>query len=131
MRAAWAALAALHLLPGVAALVAPAWFAAEVAGLPTGEPHYVRDVGVGEVLLAALALLALARPTLRRPVALVLGLQLMLHAASHAVDRLGGAVVPSLVLQATLLVAVLSGSRASAGGPPARTPPTARPATPR
>ena len=131
MRAGWAALAALHLLPGVAALVAPAWFAAEVAGLATGEPHYARDVGVGEVLLAALALLALARPALRRPVALLLALQLALHAASHAVDRLGGAVVPSLALQALLIGAVLSASRASAGGPLAGTPPSARPATPR
>lgn len=35
MRAAWWALALLHLLPGVAAPVSPTWFAAEVAGLPT------------------------------------------------------------------------------------------------
>ena len=131
MRAAWAGLVALHLLPGLAALLAPAWFAAELAGLPTGEPHYVRDVGVGELVLAALALLALLRPALRGPVVGVLAVQLVLHAGSHAVDRLGGAVVPLLALQAVLIAVALSGARASAVGPRGRRPPSARPATPR
>lgn len=110
--AAWWALCLLHAVPGLAALVAPAQFAAVVAGLATEAPHYARDVGVGELALAALAALAAARPAARPAAALVLTLQLGLHAVSHAVDGLGGPVVPSLVAQAALLVIAAARSAA-------------------
>jgi hypothetical protein len=109
-RAAWWALCLLHLLPGLAALVAPSWFAAEVAGIPVAEPHFARDVGVGELTLAAAAALAAVRPSVRTAVALVMGVQLVLHAGSHVVDRAAAdgwanaLVAISLVVQAALLV---------------------------
>lgn len=112
---AWAALTLLHLVVGLPAAFTPSWFAAEAAGLATRQPHYVRDVGVGELVLAALALLALLRPALRRPVALVLAFQVVLHATSHAVDGLGGAIVLLLLLQAGLLPVAIRGAASDVG----------------
>jgi hypothetical protein len=107
--AAWWALAMLHLLPGVAALVAPEWFAAEVAGLPTDTAHFVRDVGVAELTLAVAAGFAAVRESARRAVLVVLSVHLALHAGSHVVDApalsTGGnvTVAVSLLVQAILL----------------------------
>ena len=131
MKAAWWALCLLHLVPGLAATAAPDWFAAELAGLATGEVHYVRDVGVGELTLAALSAVGALRPALSRPLVLVLAAQLALHSASHAVDRLGGPVVPLLLLQAALLAVAFRSGRSPADGPPAPMPPSGRAATPR
>jgi hypothetical protein len=109
VKAAWWALALLHLLPGLAALVAPGWFAAEVAGLPTDTAHFVRDVGVAELTMAAAAGLAAVRPSAQPVVLVVLSVHLALHVGSHVIDApalsLGGnvAVGVTLLVQAVLL----------------------------
>lgn len=102
LTAAWWALCALHLLPGVVALVAPGAFADQV-GLSGDEPHWVRDVGVGELAVAAVAAAGALRPATRPALVVVLVVQAVLHAGSHVADGVGGAVIPSLVLQAVLL----------------------------
>lgn len=109
MRAAWWALAVLHLLPGVAALMSPEWFAADVAGLPTDTAHFVRDVGVAELTLAVAAGFAALRQAARPAVLVVLSVHLLLHALSHVVDAAalsaGGNVTVAvfLLVQAALL----------------------------
>jgi hypothetical protein len=104
VRPAWWALCALHLLPGVAALLDPAGFGSLV-GLSAAEPHWVRDVGVGELALAVAAAGGALRPAARPALLVVLAVQLVLHTGSHVVDGVGGAVVVSLLLQAALLAA--------------------------
>jgi hypothetical protein len=109
VRAAWWALSLLHLLPGVAALVAPEWFAVDVAGLPTDTAHFVRDVGVAELTLGVAAGFAALRLSARPAVLVVLSVHLALHVGSHVVDApafsTGGnlTVAVSLLVQAVLL----------------------------
>ena len=126
MTAVWWALCALHLLPGGFALVDPVGFASLV-GLSGDEPHWVRDVGVGELATAVVAAIGAWRPAARPVLLVVLGAQLVLHAGSHLVDGVGGAAVPSLLLQAVLLgVAARAVRREPAAAPPGRTPRSAR-----
>ena len=122
MSAVWWVLCALHLLPGAAALLDPGGFASLV-GLSGAEPHWVRDVGVGELAVAVAAAVGARRPAARPALLVVLGAQLVLHAGSHLVDGVGGAVVASLLLQALLLSAAARSAaptRARGASAPAR-----------
>ena len=101
---AWWALCLLHAAPGVAGLVAPMWFATELAGISTQQPHFARDVGVAELTLAAAAALAALRPATRRPVAGVLTLHLVLHAVSHVADHGAADAAANVLITATLAV---------------------------
>jgi hypothetical protein len=118
-------LAALFILPGAWALLAPASFYDTIAAFPPYNEHFLHDLGAFQLGLGTALLLAAAgRPG--RAVALwgaaVAG---ALHAVSHIVDaELGGRpsdpVVLSLVALALVAIALRTEVRRDADAAPSR-----------
>ena len=102
--------AALHAVPGVVAFTNPDAFIRHVADFGASGAHYVRDVGVGELVAAAAAVAAAAKRSWRSLAILLLATHLALHTVSHLIDasrgtsdaNVGVAIV--LAAQAVLLV---------------------------
>jgi hypothetical protein len=107
----WLVLAALNLGPGVIAFASPEAFVSHVASFGAGGEHYVRDLGAAQIALGLAAVMASVKQGWRPGVALVLAVHVVLHAASHVVDRSAGTaaatwgVALSLVVQAAALLA--------------------------
>ena len=110
-RVPWIVLAVLNLGPGLIALVAPGAFITHVASFGTGGEHYVRDLGAAQIALGLAAAAAAAKQGWRPAVAFIFTVHLVLHAASHTIDRSAGTVAAtwgvglSLVVQAAALLA--------------------------
>jgi hypothetical protein len=94
----------------VIAFTSPAAFISQVASFGAGGEHYVRDLGAAQIALGLAAAMASVKRGWRPGVAFVLAAHVVLHAASHVVDRSAGTaaatwgVALSLVAQATALL---------------------------
>lgn len=107
------AVAAIQILPGVLAFVAPGAFYDLLGPYPPQNDHFIKDLGSWQIALGAAALIGARRPDWRVPILGVLTLQFALHTVSHAIDV--GATDPSwngpvsLALEAlvTLVLAAL------------------------
>ena len=102
--------AALHAVPGVVAFTNPDAFVRHVADFGASGTHYVRDVGVGELVAAVAAVSAAANRSWRTPGIFLLATHLALHTVSHVIDASRGTpdanagVAVALAAQAVLLV---------------------------
>lgn len=80
------AIAAVQILPGLLALVAPGAFYDLLGPYPPQNDHFIKDLGSWQIALGAAALIGARQPDWRVPMLAILTLQYGLHTVSHAID---------------------------------------------
>jgi uncharacterized protein DUF4345 len=90
MRQALLGLAAVQLFLGAFFVIAPGTFVDKLAPYGSGaDDHFLRDIGTFYLAMGASLLLAVRRPSWRRPVLFLVTLQYALHTINHLID-IGG-----------------------------------------
>jgi hypothetical protein len=79
---------AVHLLTGLAMLLAPMWFFAAIGTFPPYNRHYTGDLGAFQLAMGAGLLLAARAPARQRLLIFTIGLGNLLHMLNHAYDAL-------------------------------------------
>jgi len=120
-----------YLAVGVALLVAPEWFFANIGNFPPFNRHYAGDLGSFQLALGAVLLYAVRQPAAHASVLGVAALGGIVHALNHAVDAtrgLGGwdqtlalAILAALTLAALWQVIAARAKIVSGSGAPIRT----------
>jgi UPF0716 family protein affecting phage T7 exclusion len=87
MRQALYLLAAVQLFLGAFLVIAPGTFVDKLAPYGSGaDDHFLRDVGTFYLAMGTALLLAVQRPSWRRPVLFLVTLQYALHTINHLID---------------------------------------------
>ena len=78
----------LHLLVGIAMLLAPMWFFVTIGTFPPFNRHYTGDMGAFQLALGAGLLFAARTPTRQRLLIGIAAVGNLLHMLNHAYDAL-------------------------------------------
>lgn len=86
VRAGIGTLGAISLAFGLFMAISPSGFFDAIGPFGTLNDHYVRDMSTWQIGFGVAMLLAVGRPSWRRPVLAVGGIQAVLHGVNHLVD---------------------------------------------
>ena len=108
---------AIHLLTGLALMLAPEWFFANVGTFPPYNRHYAGDLGAFQIALGVGLLAAVRDPARHRLLVGVIAAGNLLHTLNHAYDAFMGraALLYWLADSGPLLVMTLALALVAAG----------------
>jgi hypothetical protein len=86
VRAGIGMLGAISLAIGLYMAISPSGFFRAIGPFGALNDHYVRDMSTWQIGFGAAMLLAVGRPSWRRPLIAVGGIQAVLHALNHLID---------------------------------------------